>query len=247
MEFTVLGDLVARDRRGDRPALVVPGLGRSYDYRRFCTTSWKVGNFLTHLGVRAGRPVAIAAEPAPEPVLTCYGAALLGAPVEFVDDGAPEDARALVVPTARLGEFEATPGRKRVAYGEAPGDPDVSFFERDVWSENPTEPPDRVAPDATFLRRTGEGGAGTYDHRTVLASAASVAEAWSLAPGDRVAVRASLTHPGAVVAGLVAPVLAGATVLLPDGGTRGTHAVTTGEAPEGSVLSPEGVLPDRGP
>ncbi|WP_254537504.1 hypothetical protein [Halomarina litorea] len=238
MEFTVLGDLVARERRGGTPALSVPGSGREYDYRRFCTTTWKVAHFLAHLGVRAGRPVAVAADPAPEPVLTCYGAALLGAPVEFFEGDPPDDARAVVVPTGAAEGLATVPGRKRVGYGDAPDDPDVAHFERDVWSENPTEPPDRVTPDRTLLR----SASGTHDHRTVLAAASRVAEGWSLGPGDRVVVRAPLTRPGTVAAGLVAPVLSGGVVVFPDDDTVGEFAVGDGESPEPTTLAPGAVL-----
>jgi acyl-coenzyme A synthetase/AMP-(fatty) acid ligase len=88
----VLEDLVARDRRSEATALRVPAVGRSYDYRGFCTAAWKVGNLLRHLGVRHGSGVAIGDDPMPEAVLTLYGAACLGAVVRFdarPDPGGP--------------------------------------------------------------------------------------------------------------------------------------------------------------
>jgi len=55
-----------------------------------------------------------------------------------------------------------------------------------------------------------------------------------------VAVRASLADPGAVVAGLVAPLVAGVTVLLPgDTDATGTHAVASGA----TVPEPERIDP----
>ena len=45
MDADVLGDIVGRDRRSTDPALRAPSAGRLYDYRRFCTNAWKVGNF----------------------------------------------------------------------------------------------------------------------------------------------------------------------------------------------------------
>ena len=212
----VLGDVVARDRRSGSPALRVPAVGRRYDYRRFCTTTWKVGNFLRYLGVRRGAGVAIADDPLPEPVSTFYGAGLLGAVARF---GSPEpteviaqEVRALVVPAEALGRYECRPTTKRVAYGGRPGDPTVAHFERDVWSENPTEPPDRVSPDDPLLRTAGR----TYTHAQVLATAASVVEAWGLGQGSVVAVAGPFTDPGVVAAGLVAPLVAGAEVVLVD-------------------------------
>ena len=258
----VLGDLVARDRldpgnrpvppdrvpggppaelRPDAPALRAPALDREYDYRRFCTTAWKVGNFLTHLGVGGGRTVAVADDPTPEPVLALYGAGLLGASVAFVDleEGAggegDDPPRALLAPVDRIGAGGGST-TKRVAYGGPPDDPAVAHFERDVWSENPTEPPDPVAADAALLR-----DGATLAHAGVLAAARGVVDRWALGPGGSVAVRAPLTAPGTVVAGLVAPVLAGAAVLLPDGRSEGTHAVAVGDAPEPAVIEPSDV------
>jgi hypothetical protein len=53
---------------------------------------------------------------------------------------------------------------------------------------------------------------------------------------DLVALRSSLTEPGAVVAGVLAPLSVGATVLLPQTDLTGTVAVTDGDAPEPRVL-----------
>lgn len=236
----VLGALVARSRRSDDPALLVPTLGRTYDYRRFCTNAWKVGNFLRHLGVRAGRGVALVGDGRPETVLSLYGAALLGATVSV--DGSterPVDARALVAPTDRIETFEVAPGTQRVAYGDAPNDPSVAYFERDVWSENPTEPPDRVVPDEALLRTTD---GTTYTHAAVLAAARRVVDELDLSPADDVAVRAPLSRPGTVAAGLVAPILAGGAILFPDEETVGDHAVGGADAPESSVVDPASVL-----
>lgn len=207
----VLGDVIARDRRSDSPALDVPSAGRCYDYRRFCTSAWKVGNFLRHLGVRGGAGVAVADDPLPEPVLAFYGAALLGGVVRF-DPGSPvaDDVRALVAPEAELDSYDAGPSTKRVVYGEAPDDPSVSYFERDVWSENPTEPPDLVSPDDPLLR-TPEA---TYKHGEVLAAAEDAVELLSLSAESRVAVDGSFTDPDTVAAGLVAPLMASGTVQL---------------------------------
>jgi len=189
----VLGDVVARDRRSDAPALRATDTGREYDYRRFCTSAWKVGNFLRHLGVRGGAGVAIEDDPLPEPVLTLYGAALLGGVVRFAPDPeVGEDVRALVVPEARLGAYDAGSSTKRVAYGGDPADPSVSYFERDVWSENPTEPPDLIAPDDPLLR-TAES---TYTHGELIAAAERAAGALSLTPGDVVVGGPDGAFPG---------------------------------------------------
>ena len=236
----VLGDLVARPRRSDDAALLAPAVDRTYDYHRFCTTAWKVGNFLRHLGVRTGRGVALVGEDRPEAVLSLYGAALLGATVSF--DPPTEqrvDVRALVAPTERIEAYDVASGTQCVAYGDAPADPSVAYFERDVWSENPTEPPDRVSPEDVLL----PGVDGTpYTHATVLSAARRVVDEWGFAAESRVAVRASLTRPGTVVAGLVAPLVAGGSVLLPDGDAVGDVAVGDDDVPESSVVDPASVL-----
>lgn len=233
----VLGDLIARDRRSDAPALRHAPTGRAYDYRRFCTTAWKVGNFLRNEGVRGGMTVAVADDPVPEPVLALYGAAALGASVSFGAD--PDDAKAVVASTGGLADFASGPSTRRIGYGDEPADPSVAYFERDVWSENPTQPPDRVAPDDPLLR----AGDRTVTHGEALAAARGVVGAHGLGEGSTVAVRAPLAGPGTVVAGLVAPVLAGGVVLLPgdDADATGDLAVATGEAPE-PVVRPDEVL-----
>jgi hypothetical protein len=234
MTVRTLGDAVTRDRRSD--ALALRAGEREYDYRRFCTTAWKTGNLLRNEGVRSGMTVAVADDPTPEAVLGFYGAALLGAAVGFGPDALGERTKALVVPTGDLDGYDAGPRTRRVAYGAEPDDPSVAYFERDVWSENPTEPPDRVDPDDPLVRTPD----ATYTHGEVLNAARAVADEWGLEPGEKVAVRSSFAHPGTVAGGLVAPVLVGAVVLLPDGSDEGDYAVGEG-GPEATV-GPDAVL-----
>jgi hypothetical protein len=205
----VLGDVIARDRRSDSTALSAPAVGRRYDYRRFCTSAWKTGNFLRYLGVRGGAGVAVADNPLPEPVLTLYGAAALGAVVSF-DPPAEvgSDVRALVVPVADVDAYAFGPETKAVVYGDPPDDPSVSYFERDVWSENPTAPPDRIEPTDPLLRTA----AGTYSHGEILGAARRVIERHGLDADSVVAVRGSFADLTVAVAGLVAPFVVGAAV-----------------------------------
>lgn len=204
----VLGDAIGRDRRSSDTALRAPAVGRSYDYRRFCTSAWKVGNFLRHHGVRGGAGVAIASDPLPEPVLTFYGAALLGAVVRF--DPAETNPKALVVPESEVASHDPEPGTKVIAYGARAEDPSVAYFERDVWSENPTQPPDRVEPSDPLIATDG----ATYTHEAVIAAAEGVIDDVGLESDDEVAVRGAFSDPGVVAAGLVAPILAGGTIVL---------------------------------
>ncbi|WP_336136044.1 hypothetical protein [Natronomonas amylolytica] len=205
----VLGDAIGRDRRSSAPALRAPATGRSYDYRRFCTNAWKVGNFLRHHGVRGDAGVGIADDPIPEPVLTFYGAALLGAVVRFApaEDASP---RALVVPESEVDRYDPEPGTKLIAYGNRHENPSVAYFERDIWSENPTQPPDRVTPEAALLA-TDEG---TYTHGEILAAAEGVVDDEGLGSDDEVAVHGSFSDPGVVAAGLVATIVAGGAIVL---------------------------------
>lgn len=214
----VLGDIIGRDRRTDAPALVAPAVGRDYDYRRFCTTAWKTGNFLRHLGVRGGAGVAVADDPLPEPVLTLYGAALLGGVVSFGPPSKLDSPRAIVAPAADIDAEAVEPGTKPVAYGDDPGDPTVAYFERDVWSENPTEPPDHIAGTDPLLC----AGEERYSHGDVLTAARTAIDDHGIDDDTTVAVGGSFRSPGVVAAGLVAPIVAGGTVAV-------------GPAPEGDV------------
>lgn len=226
----VLGDVVARPRRSAAAALGVPAVDRAYDYRRFCTSAWKVGNFLRGLGVRRGDRVAVADEPLPEPVLTLYGAASLGAVVRFDPSTRPTEAtRALVVPESDLDGFEVGPATKRVVYGDRHADPSVAYFERDVWSENPTAPPDAVRPDDPVLATED----GRCSHAEVLHAADTVVERHGLDADATTAVGTdtSFAQPGTVVAGLVAPILSGGTVEI---GPGAAGDVTVG-GPDGDV------------
>jgi hypothetical protein len=69
--------------------------------------------------------------------------------------------------------------------------------------------------------RTGSDDAdgAAYTHREVLTAAAAVAEEAGLDSATSVALRAPLTDPRAVVAGVVAPLAVGGTVVLPNGTT----------------------------
>ncbi|USZ68961.1 hypothetical protein NGM10_04295 [Halorussus salilacus] len=251
-----IGDLVARERRSDDPALVAPRENRSYDYRRFCTTAWKTGNFWRRRGVHDDSTVAVADDPEPEAVFSFLGAALLGARTRFGpsrdrDAGDPAiDARVVVAPCDEIERYEVSPGTQRVAYGGPPDDPAVAHFERDVWSENPAFPETPVDPEAVALVARDERDRGAdgeladreFSHADLLAGAREAADGWGLEPDDEVAVRAPLADPGTVVAGVLAPLLAGATILFPDGDAVGDFAVAEGDAPESAVVRPVDAL-----
>ncbi len=234
----ILGDLVARNRRSDDPAVAVPGSG-TYDYHRFCTTAWKTGNFFRHLGVREGVNVGIHTTPAAQPILGFFGAVLLGASVRF-DPPTETDARVLLAPSESVGEYELPPGGQYVAYGDRPADPMVSHFETDVWSENPVFPETPLSPETVAL-----SGKRDVSHAQLLDSGTAVASEWDLESGDSVAVRAPLSDPRTIAAGLVAPLLVGGECIL-DGGRTADFAVVDDDSnpsnvPESSVRTLDGV------
>ncbi|UPV73138.1 hypothetical protein M0R89_11325 [Halorussus limi] len=251
-----LGDLVARERRSGDAALVAPRENRTYDYHRFCTTAWKTGNFWRRRGVHAEAGVAVADDPEPEAVFSFLGAALLGARTRFGPpdarggEAADFDARVVVAPRDEIAGYEVPPGCQRVGYGGPPDDPAIAHFERDVWSENPAFPETPVDPESVALvADEGRDGADDrpvreFSHADLLAAAREVADEWGLEPGDEVAVRAPLSNPGTVVAGVVAPLFAGAAVLFPDDDATGDFAVGSNDAPEEAVVRPADVRID---
>lgn len=209
-----LGDAVARERRTSGMALRAEPSGRTYTYRDFITTSYKAGNVLRYLGLRPGEEVRVEPHRVPETLLTFYGAAQLGAVTRFETATGDPSARVVVAPAAREAEIDLPPGHNLAVYGEQPADPDVTHWETEVWSENPAIHP--VAVDSTDPIVADSDRA--YTHHEVLSAAAKVVSTADLGAGTEVIVRGSLTDPAVVVAGVVAPILAGATIVLHDDG-----------------------------
>jgi hypothetical protein len=232
-----LGDLVARERRSDDPFLLVPRENRRYDYHRFCTMAWKTGNFWRRRGVHEDATVAVADDLVPEALFAFLGAALLGAKTSFGLLEAP-DARVVVAPSEGIGDYDLAPGGQKVAYGGPPDDPAAAHFERDVWSENPAFPDTPIDPETVALVAENR----EFTHADLLASAREVADDVGLEPGDEVAVRASLSKPGTVAAGVVAPLFAGGAILLPDEDAIGDYAVADTGTPENEVVRPEDTI-----
>jgi hypothetical protein len=239
----VIGDLLMRDRRSDAPAARDDARASTrraeagtvaYTYHDLVTTAWKTANFFSHRGVHEGATVAVVDDHAVPAVLSFLGAAQLGAVTRF-DPPERVDADLLVGPGETVLSHDLPPGGTRLAYtaGENVDDPSVAAFGRSVWSENPVEPPEEIPPGAPALW-TGDG---TLPQSDLLARAE--AAALDLEPGDGVVVRASLAAVGTVVAGLLAPLAVGATVVFPGEDTVGDVAVATGTAPEQRVVDVE--------
>ncbi|PSQ34877.1 hypothetical protein BRD08_08480 [Halobacteriales archaeon SW_10_66_29] len=218
----------------DREGTVLDAAKRSapYSYREFASNCYKAGNLLGHYGVHPGAAVAVAVGPkeAPtasgagddvpghldsaDPLLAILGGASVGATVD-VTPAEPVESRALVAPAWR--SSETVPRCSTLAYGGPPEDPAVAHFEAELWSENPTAPPEHVDPEDPALRADGE----TFTHETLLAVAGDVVADHGLDDTSQVMLSASLTEPGALVTGVLAPLLVGATVVLPDGADDG--------------------------
>lgn len=222
-------DLLA-DHAGD----VLAAPPRTYDHHKFLTTVWKTGNFLRSLGVHADSRVAILDDASPDAILSFFGATLLDASVRF-DPPADVDARVLVGPTDALHDYDLPAGGQYLGYGTAPSDPSWSYFGRDVWSENPTFPDVEHDSKAVLLKTATD----QWSTSTLVDTARAVAEQYD--QSDTVVLRASFSNPGTIVAGILAPVAAGATILLPTDAQTGTVAVSTRDAPEQRVIDPDDV------
>ncbi|MFB6079978.1 MAG: acetyl-CoA synthetase [Haloferacaceae archaeon] len=248
----LLGDLLARERRADGPAIrsFAGGAERTVSYRDCATVAARAGNFLRHLGVRGvgvgpapaadgrrdgRRPwlVAVAPDPSPAPIRTFLGAATIGAVTRF-SSNADGKARALVVHADEGRRVDPPPGTKLVVYGGQPSRPGAERWEEGVWSENPATPPTTVEPGDPAVV-----GDRTHTHADLLSAARATADRLDLAAGDAVALRASLADPRVVAAGVLAPLVAGGVVVLPDGEARARVAV--GRGPEPAVVAPEDV------
>ncbi|WP_247000865.1 hypothetical protein [Halosolutus gelatinilyticus] len=211
MNAATVDDLLARERRDDRTALV-DATGREYDRHWLCTTSWKAGNFLRHAGVREGVTVGVAGE-GPLALLACFGTTLLEGTTWFDPPTAlsdVDDVRAIVAPVDDLDGYDLPRGAQRVGYGDAPDDPGVHHFDAGLWSENPSFPPLSIDPETDLLA----DGDRTLTHETALDSAGTIVDEYGLERGDRVVVRAPLSDPRTVVAGVIAPLLAEGPIVL---------------------------------
>lgn len=244
----VLGDLVADARTRDGALFESSERAAPYSYSDFAINVWKAGNLLRHYGVREGARVAVVVGPkapaeddepgwlggTPDPVLAVLAAAVDGAVVDMDPPGAV-DATAMIAPNDWLGRYELGPGTKALAYGGPPEDPTVAHLEREAWSENPLEPPAEVSPEDPVLAADR-----TYTHGDLTAASREVVADYDLESDDDVVVRTAVNDPGAFVAGVLAPMRAGASILLGDGQT-GTVAIGESEGQERSI-DPDAVL-----
>ncbi|MDS0281257.1 hypothetical protein [Haloarcula onubensis] len=247
----VLSELVATGREREGVLFTSPHRSAPYSYRDFCTNVWKGGNLMRHYGVREGMAVAVVVGPknptagdepgylrdCPDGLLAILAATLDGAVADLAP-GPEVDATALVAPAAWLDRYELAPGTKAIAYGGPSDDPTVAGFERELWSENPLQPPGERAPDDPALRDAD----GSYTHGEVLAASERVVEEYDVDAETTLAFRASVTSAGAVVAGLLAPLRAGATVRFGDSAASDVAVAGQGDdVPEKRVVRPDAI------
>jgi len=221
-----LTDLAATAKARSGTVIDAAGRAAPYSYDEFGTNSFKAGNLLGHYGVHPGGTVAVIVGPkdapsdgaAPaaipdsaDPLLALLGGASLGATVDLTPI-APVDARALVRPDWQ--DIAVEPQCSVLAYGGPPTDPAVTHFERELWSENPTEPPESVESDDPAVRIDGE----QFTHAQLLETSNAVVDAHGLDETSRVLLATGLTEPGALVAGVLAPLVSGGTILFPGEG-----------------------------
>lgn len=235
MDASTVGDLFERERRSETPALE-DATGRVYDYHWLCTSSWKAGNFLRHSGVRRGVTVGVVGD-GPLALLAFFGTALLEGTTRFEP---PEDLereygdrhehgrgtgtrtengtvsehefRTLVAPVDALESYTLPQGAQRVGYGRKPEDPAVHHFDAGLWSENPSFPTLEIDAETPLL----SDGNRCYTHGAVLGAARKVVDERGIDDETRVSVNAELDDPRAVTAGVIAPLVAGGTIVLSD-------------------------------
>jgi hypothetical protein len=224
-DLETLVDLVSRDRRSDAVAIRAPAVDQVYDYDRLHTTAWKTANFLHARGVRARSTVGVADAGRAETVLAVLGSGLLGARA-YVGAPVNVDARAVVAHVDDVDEYDLDPGSQRIAYGGSPETPDVYHFEGDVWSENPTIPPE--ADDRSPVNVVLVTGVEARTHGELIDAARDVVDRLDLTAEGTVAVRAPLSDPRALVAGVLAPLAVGGTVVFPEDDTASGDVAVVG-------------------
>lgn len=216
-----LKDLVVAGRERDGTAIDVLDRTTPYSYGDFCTNAWKTGNLLGHYGTHAGSTVAVAVGPkdgdregyvdADDPLLAVLGTTLVGATAN-VTPNPPVESGVLVVPAGWQDRYDPAPGCSVLAYGGPPEAADVAHFEAERWSENPVEPPERVDPDTDAL----QFGMETYTHGELVTATARVVDQYGLDETSTVGLAGSVIEPGGFVAGVLAGLSVGATILVAD-------------------------------
>ncbi len=228
-----LVDLLSSNADTDAVALGAPAAGEQvYTYDRLATTSRSTATVLAAAGLDADSFIAIAPAPAAETVIGFLGAAILGARVRFSGPArAPVDA--VFGPTDTVRRYQVPDDALRIGFGERSEDDRIRHFARAVWRAEDALPDAPVLPTTTVL----SDGNAAYTHRRLIRTGQAVIAARGITPDTELAVRAPLTDPRTIAAGLIAPLLAGATIRFPTDETpAGDLAVTDTHAPEHRLL-----------
>ena len=257
-EMETLQDLVAAGRGRESRVLDIEGRPAPYTYRDLCTNVWKAANLFCHYGVHVEGELDVAVGPkaetggremagyidSSEPFLAVLGGGFVGGVVDM-EPREPVETSVLVSPAHW--EMEVTPQCTSLAYGGPPEEPDVEHFERNVWSENPIEPPESVRPDDEVLQTD----TGSLTHSDLLSAAETVVSEYDLDETTTLALTAPLSGPETVVAGVVAPLAVGATIVVPelalgDGDYQDTvredvDIVVSADDPEGRAIDVDAV------
>lgn len=202
-------------------AVTAPDRATPMSAEEAATTAWQMGNLFRHYGVRPGERVAVVPGPAqptegdepgrlgnsPVPILAVLGAMAAGGVVDLDPPGAV-DATVLVAPAAWMDRYSTGPGTTQLAYGSESEEAGVAHLEREAWSENPTAPPSDVDAMADALAADR-----TYAHGDLAATTRRIVAENDIMRGDRVAIATHLTG-GTLVAGVLAPLSVGATIVL---------------------------------
>ena len=227
----VVGDLLARDRRSRDVALVTAD-GRERTYHDLITNAYKAANVLRYLGVRHGATVAIDPTPRFHTTLAFLGAAALGAAVRFDPHAGIEAGdRAVLVAVADEPQTTPKPGTNLVAFGGPPQRPETTHWEQELWSENPGMPPTAVDPNDPLI--TDQSTA--VSHGRLLELARFVVNNYAVDSETRIVLRTDFAEPGAIAAGVVAPLTLGATTVLTVPRTSVSHGETPTESGDVAV------------
>lgn len=231
--MNTLRDILADAVNNTDLAIGAPAAGeRVYTYEQLAETSRSLATVFAEAGIDADSVVAIAPAPAAETVIGFLSATALGAQVRF-----SPPARAAIAgvfgPTETVAAFQVPDDALRVGFGERPDADRITHFGTAVWKADadPIDAP--VVPTTPAL----SDGSHQYTHRALLQAANAVIDARDITTETEIAVRGPLTDPRTIVAGFIAPLVAGGTIRFPSDGTpHGDLAITDDEAPEHRLL-----------
>lgn len=219
MDIETVAEVIDRHRWTDDITISGPGGSPSYSSEQFGSTAHKTGNFLSHFGVHPDATVGIHPGPGMAPILSVFGAGLLGATVEFVRH--PEDHMAVFIAPGDV--WTATnpsipPGVTGIAYRGSGTESRIRAFGRGVWSENPYCPTDPAVQSETSLFHSPDG---SITHGSLIAAARDLGVNQPLATTDHVRVHGHVGTPESFLLGVLFPLLQPASIAfdahLPDG------------------------------